>query len=120
MALIVLSSKGLATIWTPKGINTMRHDNSVLHQILKHIPWPQFERLVQARQADKHVRRLTTKSQFVAMLYAQRRACASSKRVSKATRRGCIMLAPGRCAARRSPMPIFCGQQRFSPICSPL
>ena len=71
MALILLSSERLATFWTPKGINTMRHDNSVLHQILKHVPWPEFERLVEDFQADKHVRRLTTKSQFVAMLYAQ-------------------------------------------------
>jgi hypothetical protein len=51
--------------------NTMRHDNSVLHQILKHVPWPQFERLVEEHGADKHVRQLTTKSQFVAMAYAQ-------------------------------------------------
>jgi hypothetical protein len=51
--------------------NTMRHDNSVLHQILKHVPWPQFDGLVGEHGADKHVRALTTKSQFVALIYAQ-------------------------------------------------
>ena len=49
----------------------MRHDNSVLHQILKQVPWPQFDRLVEEHGADKHVRALTTKSQFVALLYGQ-------------------------------------------------
>ncbi len=49
----------------------MRHDNSVLHQILKQVPWSRFDGLVEAHAADKHVRQLTTKSQFVAMIYAQ-------------------------------------------------
>jgi hypothetical protein len=49
----------------------MRHDNSVLHQILKHVPWPVLEKLVDEHQSDKHVRQLTTKSQLVAMLYSQ-------------------------------------------------
>ena len=49
----------------------MRHENSVLHQILKDVPWPAFDRLVEEHGADKHVRRLTTKSQFVALLYGQ-------------------------------------------------
>ncbi len=49
----------------------MRHDNSVLHQILKQVPWSLFDRLVEEHGADKHVRHLTTKSQFVAMAYAQ-------------------------------------------------
>ena len=71
MALILLSSERVATFWTRKGFNAMRHENSVLHQILKHIPWPAFDRLVDEHQADKHVRRLTTKSQFVALLYGQ-------------------------------------------------
>jgi len=49
----------------------MRHDNSVLHQILKYIPWPAFERLVDEHGSDKHVRRLSTKSQLIALLYGQ-------------------------------------------------
>lgn len=49
----------------------MRHENSVFHAILKHVPWHVFDRLVDEYRADARVRRLTTKSQFVAMLYGQ-------------------------------------------------
>lgn len=71
MALILLGSERVATFWTRKGFNAMRHENSVLHQILKHIPWAAFDQLVDEHEADKHVRRLSTKSQFVALLYGQ-------------------------------------------------
>jgi hypothetical protein len=71
MALILLGSEHLRCFWTQEGISAMRHQNSVLHQILKFVPWAEFEGLVAKHQADKHVRRLTTKSQLVAMLYAQ-------------------------------------------------
>jgi Transposase DDE domain/Domain of unknown function (DUF4372) len=64
--------------------NTMRHDNSVLHQILKHVPWAVFERLVEEHGADKHVRRLTTKSQFVAMAYAQLSGTSSLREIEAA------------------------------------
>ena len=49
----------------------MRHQNSVFHDLLKHIPWSRFDRLVAAYRADARVRRLSTKTQFVALLYAQ-------------------------------------------------
>ncbi|SMD21229.1 Transposase DDE domain-containing protein [Rhizobium sp. RU36D] len=49
----------------------MRHQNSVFHDVLKRVPWAAFDRLVDEHGADKHVRRLTTKSQFVALLYGQ-------------------------------------------------
>jgi IS4 transposase len=49
----------------------MRHQNSVLHEVLKHIPWGRFDRLVEDHAADKHIRCLTTKSQLVALLYGQ-------------------------------------------------
>ena len=49
----------------------MRHQNSVFHSVLKHIPWQEFDRLVETHEADARVRRLTTKSQFVALLYGQ-------------------------------------------------
>jgi hypothetical protein len=64
--------------------NTMRHDNSVLHQILKHVPWALFDRLVEEHGADKHVRRLTTKSQFVAMTYAQLSGTSSLREIEAA------------------------------------
>lgn len=49
----------------------MRHHNSVFHALQKHIPWAVFERLVDKYKADHRVRRLSTKSQFLAMLFGQ-------------------------------------------------
>lgn len=49
----------------------MRHENSVMHEILKFVPWAAFDRLVDEHDADRRVRRLSTKSQFVALLHAQ-------------------------------------------------
>ena len=49
----------------------MRHQNSVFHSLLKHVPWHGFDQLVEAHKADRGVRRLTTKSQLVALLYRQ-------------------------------------------------
>ena len=49
----------------------MRHHNSVFHDLLKHVPWDLFDRLVAQHGADWRVRRLPTKSQFIALLYGQ-------------------------------------------------
>jgi transposase len=49
----------------------MRHHNSVFHSVLKHVPWAEFDRQVEQQGADRGVRRLTTKSQFIALLYGQ-------------------------------------------------
>ena len=49
----------------------MRQQNSVFHSILKHVPWPEFDRLVAVHGADLQVRQLTTRSQFAALLYGQ-------------------------------------------------
>lgn len=49
----------------------MRHYNSVFHDLLKRVAWSRFDRLVDEHGADKHVRRLSTKSQFIALLYGQ-------------------------------------------------
>lgn len=49
----------------------MRHENSVFHQLQQHIPWALFDRLVDEHKADRRVRKLTTKSQFLALLFAQ-------------------------------------------------
>lgn len=49
----------------------MRHYNSVFHDLLKRVAWGKFDRLVDEHGADKHVRRLSTKSQFIALLYGQ-------------------------------------------------
>ncbi len=55
----------------------MRHQNSVFHSVLKHVPWPEFDQLVEAHGSDARVRRLPTKSQFVALLYGQLSGAAS-------------------------------------------
>lgn len=60
----------------------MRHDNSVLHQMLQLLPWAGFERLVEEHRADKHVRRLSTKSQLVAMLYGQLSGACSLREIT--------------------------------------
>jgi hypothetical protein len=49
----------------------MRHHNSVFHQVQKHVPWSVFDRLVEEHKADHRVRRLSTKSQFLALLFGQ-------------------------------------------------
>jgi IS4 transposase len=71
MALILLCSKRLATFWDTEKDQAMRHENSVFHGLLKHVPWHRFESLVEGHGADARVRRLSTKSQLVALLYGQ-------------------------------------------------
>jgi IS4 transposase len=84
MALILLVSKHLQVIWTREGIDAMRHHNSVLHGLLKHIPWAYFDQLVEEHQADARVRRLTTKTQLVALLYAQLSGAVSLREIETA------------------------------------
>lgn len=71
MTLIHTVIERLAAFETRKWSNVMRHQNSVFHGVLKQVPWDEFDRLVKEHGADVRVRRLTTKSQFVAMLYGQ-------------------------------------------------
>jgi hypothetical protein len=52
-------------------ISAMPHHNTVLRDILKLVPWDRFEALVEEHDADARVRRLSTKGQFVALLYGQ-------------------------------------------------
>ena len=59
----------------------MRHHNSVFHQLLKHLPWEEFDALVKEHRADARVRRLTTRSQFLAMLYGQLAGAASLREI---------------------------------------
>jgi hypothetical protein len=49
----------------------MRHRNTVLHSILSSVPWPALDRLVLRCDGDKHVRTLSTKTQFIALAYGQ-------------------------------------------------
>lgn len=49
----------------------MRHHNSLFHQLLQVVPWDRFAEIVEHHGADRRVRRLTTKSQLVALMYGQ-------------------------------------------------
>ncbi|MGW1422018.1 IS4 family transposase [Bradyrhizobium manausense] len=49
----------------------MPHHNTVFRDLLKLVPWHRFEALVDDHDADARVRRLSTKGQFVALLYGQ-------------------------------------------------
>jgi hypothetical protein len=60
----------------------VRHHNSVFHDLLKRVPWAAFERLVDEHGADKHVRRLSTRSQFVALLYGQLAGAVSLREIT--------------------------------------
>src|SRR5258707_6652678 len=81
MALILLCSKRLATFWDTEKDQAMRHQNSVFHGLLKHVPWDRFDRLVEGHGADARVRRLSTKGQFVALLYGQLSGAASLREI---------------------------------------
>ncbi|MFO1146256.1 MAG: IS4 family transposase [Rhodospirillales bacterium] len=59
----------------------MRHKNSVFHDILKRVPWAEFDRLVAAHKADRRVRHLPTKGQFIALLYGQLSGAASLREI---------------------------------------
>ena len=59
----------------------MRHQNSVFHAVLKHVPWHVFDRLVDEHGADARVRRLTTRDQFIALLYGQLSGASSLREI---------------------------------------
>jgi len=62
----------------------MHHQNSVFHGLLKHVPWSVFDKLVDEHRADRGVRRLTTKGQFVALLYGQLAGASSLREIETA------------------------------------
>jgi Transposase DDE domain/Domain of unknown function (DUF4372) len=70
-ALILLDSSWLRIIWTRKRSNTVRHQNSVFHDIVKLIPWAVFDRLVEKHGADELVRTFKTRHQLIALLFGQ-------------------------------------------------
>jgi hypothetical protein len=69
--LIPLGSGRFADDPDTRGANAMRHHNSVFHRLLQGVPWDVFDRLVATHGSDWRVRTLSTKSQFVALLYGQ-------------------------------------------------
>jgi len=61
----------LARLLDTKWSNTVRHHNSVFPDLLKRVPWGEFDRLTKEHGADLRVRRLPTKSQFIAVMVAR-------------------------------------------------
>jgi Transposase DDE domain/Domain of unknown function (DUF4372) len=49
----------------------MRHQNTVFHSLLKHLPWHKLEQSVEKHGADKGSRTLTTKRHLLALLHGQ-------------------------------------------------
>lgn len=49
--------------------------------MLKHLPWGEFERLVEAHGADRRQRGLRTKTQLVALIYGQLSGAASLREI---------------------------------------
>jgi len=49
----------------------MPHYDTVFRDLLKLVPWHRFEALVERHDCDARVRRLSTKGQFLALLYGQ-------------------------------------------------
>jgi hypothetical protein len=49
----------------------VRHQNSVFHTVLKHLPLGEFERLVEAHGADARQRGFTSKTHIAALIYGQ-------------------------------------------------
>ena len=63
--------RSLATYRDTKGINAVRHINSVFHEVLKLVPWARFDQLVARYGSDDLVRKFTTRHQFTALLFGQ-------------------------------------------------
>lgn len=59
----------------------MPHHTTVLGDILKLVPWHRFETIVEEHDADARVRRLSTKGQFVALLYGQLSGASSLREI---------------------------------------
>jgi Transposase DDE domain/Domain of unknown function (DUF4372) len=62
----------------------VRHLNSVFHDILKLIPWHEFERLVKEHGADELVRTFTTRQQLIALVFGQLAGVGSLRGIEEA------------------------------------
>ncbi|MDP9136705.1 MAG: IS4 family transposase [Pseudomonadota bacterium] len=59
----------------------MRHHNTLLHNLLQFIPWSRFEALVDEHGSDRRVRKLSSKSQLIALVHAQLSGVSSLREV---------------------------------------
>lgn len=59
----------------------MRHENSLMHDVTKSIPWKRFDQSVKRHGGDRCIRTLTTRSQLIAMLHGQLSGSASLREI---------------------------------------
>jgi len=59
----------------------VRHQNSVLHHLLKQIPWAVFDRLVEEHGADELVRKFRPRDQLIALVYGQLSGASSLREI---------------------------------------
>ena len=59
----------------------MHHHNTLIHDLLKPMPWGTFDRLVEKHGSDKHVRTLSSKTQLVALVQAQMSGATSLREI---------------------------------------
>src|SRR5580658_5396202 len=71
MAWILVGFERFAAFETRTGGHAMRHQNSVFHSLMKHVPWTHLDELVEKFGADELSRKLTTKRHLIALLYGQ-------------------------------------------------
>jgi hypothetical protein len=118
--LIQLEFKRFAAFWTREGDNAVPHQNSVMHDLVKQVPWDRFEELVRAHGADVDARKLTTKRQFLALLYAQLSGASSLREIETGMASHAMRfyhLAAERCGARPCRRPIADVRLRCSAAC---
>ena len=63
--------QSFATQLDMKRISAVPHTNTVFRDVLKLVPWAEFDKLVKNHGSDELARRFTTKRQFLALLYGQ-------------------------------------------------
>jgi len=59
----------------------MRHHNTLLHGLLQFIPWRRFDALVDEHGSDWRVRRLSSRSQLIALIHAQLSGASSLREI---------------------------------------
>jgi IS4 transposase len=71
MAWILLRFEHSPMFETRKRDRAMPHQNTVIHEVLKHLPWHLLDRAVEKYGADNLSRTLPTKQHLMALLYGQ-------------------------------------------------
>ena len=61
----------------------MRHQNSVLQDVVNHIPWATFDGLVEEHRADARVRSFRAKDHLIALLYGQLAGARSIREITE-------------------------------------